>query len=92
MAVEWQLSGNCFLQAVVAGISYVRNLFSAGDYVGVLRATAVTWCEEIHKCGNQCGNARCIRLIARLTQSFTPLSSYAQFPAATPPAVPALQR
>ena len=53
MAVEWQLSGSCFLQAVVAGISYVRNRASAGKYLGALRAAAArTLCGEVHTCGS----------------------------------------
>ena len=37
VAIEWQSSGNRFLQAVVAGARYVCNRFSAGDDLGVFR-------------------------------------------------------
>jgi hypothetical protein len=34
VAIEWQSSGNRFLQAVLAGVCYVCNRFSAGDNLG----------------------------------------------------------
>ena len=41
VAIEWQSSGNRFLQAVVAGVRYVCNRFSAGDDLGVSRGTKI---------------------------------------------------
>ena len=42
MAVEWQSSGNRFLQAVVAGVYYVCNRCAVGHDLGVLRGTTVS--------------------------------------------------
>ena len=41
VAIEWQSSGNRFLQAVLAGVCYVCNWFSAGDDLGVFRGTKI---------------------------------------------------
>ena len=41
VAIEWQSSGNRFLQAVVAGVCYVCNRFSAGDDLGAFRGTRI---------------------------------------------------
>ncbi len=41
VAIEWLSSGNRFLQAVVAGVCYVRDRFSAGDDLGVFRGTKI---------------------------------------------------
>ena len=41
VAIEWQSSGNRFLQAVVAGVCYVCNRCAAGHDLGVFRGTKI---------------------------------------------------
>ena len=51
VAIEWQSSGNRFLQAVVAGVYYVCNRCAVGHDLGVLRGTTLASGEDIHTCG-----------------------------------------